>query len=199
MPCDYDHIRILLFNLFNLVGQLKRLLAGEELNDRIGVEHVARENLGNSVILAFSPPMVRPSWSRPWRKIQLGSAWKIWQLIFLDSEEIVGDLIPHPRAYFLFWIFTNSMLYLKQWNAYIAHFLDIWRNFTLLVCDVVHPLQSRNRLVTCLARLCEPVKIISWLLVLIAEKKRGRFGNLERLLRHCGIELSENQNNGCWL
>ena len=58
MPCDYDHIRILLFNLFNLVGQLKRLLAGEELNDRIGVEHVARENLGNSVILAFSPPMV---------------------------------------------------------------------------------------------------------------------------------------------
>lgn len=56
MPCDYDHIRILLFNLFNLVGQLKRLLAGEELNDRIGVEHVARENLGNSVILAFSLP-----------------------------------------------------------------------------------------------------------------------------------------------
>ena len=56
MPCDDDHIRILLFYLFNLIGQLKRLLAGEELNDGIGVEHVARVNLRNSVILAFPLP-----------------------------------------------------------------------------------------------------------------------------------------------
>ena len=45
--CDHAMmiIRILLFNLLNLVGQLKRLLTGEKLNDSIGVEHVTRVNL----------------------------------------------------------------------------------------------------------------------------------------------------------
>ena len=40
----------------------------------------------------------------------------------------------------------------------------IWRNFTSfsLVCDVVHPLQSCNCLITCLAGLSEPVKVIGW-------------------------------------
>ena len=42
MHSDDVPIKTLLFNLFNLVRQLKSFLAGEELDDRIGVEDVAR-------------------------------------------------------------------------------------------------------------------------------------------------------------
>ena len=77
----------------------------------------------------------------------------------LSVDDCETDLIPHPRAYFLLLIFTNSMLYLEQWNTLPS--FCIWRNFETLslVCDVVHPFQSCNCLVTSLARLCEPVSV----------------------------------------
>ena len=47
-------IYILLFHLFNLVGQLKRLLTGEELNDGVGVEDIPRVNLTQKSSTFFS-------------------------------------------------------------------------------------------------------------------------------------------------
>ena len=72
--------------------------------------------------------------------------------------------IPNsPSTSILFVVDLHKFNVVPEVVKYIFEIqLKLWFSpLLLLVCDVVHPFQSCDRLVTSLARLCEPATMIS--------------------------------------